>query len=318
MVLLRAKRGRSVMMGVGSHTPAFGIEEAGDFLLQGAGVRGQDFLMDIALHTKQISCGYGTRPVLHDVTFDLHRGEILGVLGPNGSGKSTLIRALTRILPLESGWVSLYGQDITTISLKKIARTVAVIPQNGEFPFAFSALEVVLMGRTPHLGRFQRETQRDLSIALEAMERADAIQFKDRPMHELSGGERQRVIIARALAQEPTVLLLDEPTNHLDLNHQIDAFDLLDHLCKVDHLAVLCVLHDLNLAAEYCTRLLMIHEGRVFATGPPSEILTAQHIKEVFGATVAVTHSPYTGSPQVFIIPRKSVQDDEYRMMNDG
>ncbi|MBI4552607.1 MAG: heme ABC transporter ATP-binding protein [Candidatus Latescibacteria bacterium] len=268
--------------------------------------------MDIALRADSISCGYGTRPVLHEVTFDLHRGEMLGVLGPNGSGKSTLIRALTKTLPLESGRVLLYGQEVTTLSLKKMARTVAVISQNGEIPFAFTALDVVLMGRTPHLGRFQRETRRDLDIALEAMRRADAIQFKDRVIHELSGGERQRVIIARALAQEPTVLLLDEPTSHLDLSHQIEAFDLLDHLCKADHLAVLCVLHDLNLAAEYCSRLMIIHQGRVFATGSPSDILTAEHIKDVYGATVAVTESPYTGAPQVLIMPRKNFRKETH------
>ena len=262
--------------------------------------------MDIALHADHLSCGYGPRLVLRDVSFDLYRGEMLGVIGPNGSGKSTLIRALTRILPLESGKVSLYEQDITSLALKKLAQTVAVIPQQAEIPFKFSALDIVLMGRTPHLGRFQRESIHDRTIALEAMARTDSLQFQDRPLHELSGGERQRVIIARALAQQPTVLLLDEPTSYLDLNHQIEVFDLLEHLCATDHLAVLCVSHDLNLAAEYCNRLMMINEGRVFATGVPDDILTARYIKDVFDASVTVIRSPHTGAPQIVLMPRNT------------
>ncbi len=262
--------------------------------------------MDIAVRAHSLTCGYGDQPVLKGVSFDLHRGEILGVIGPNGSGKSTLIRALTQILPLESGRIDLYGQDITGMSLRELARSVAVIPQQAEVPFAFSALDVVLMGRTPHLGRFQMESLDDLAIAQDALARTDALQFKDRSLQELSGGERQRVIIARALAQQPTVLLLDEPTSYLDLNHQIEVFDLLEHLCATDHLAVLCVSHDLNLAAEYCDRLMMINQGQVFATGTPNEILTTEYIKEVFQAEVSVINSPQTGAPQVVLISRNS------------
>ena len=262
--------------------------------------------MDIAVRAHNLTCGYGDQPVLKEVSFDLHRGEILGVIGPNGSGKSTLIRALTQILPLGSGRIDLYGQDIMGMSMRELARSVAVIPQQAEIPFAFSALDVVLMGRTPHLGRFHMEGLEDLTIAQDALARTDALQFKDRSLQELSGGERQRVIIARALAQQPTVLLLDEPTSYLDLNHQIEVFDLLEHLCATDHLAVLCVSHDLNLAAEYCNRLMMISQGQVFATGTPNEILTTEYIKEVFQAEVSVINSPQTGAPQVILVSRNS------------
>jgi iron complex transport system ATP-binding protein len=261
-------------------------------------------MMDTAIRVEHMSCGYEEQPVLRDVSFDLHRGEMLGVIGPNGSGKSTLIRALTRILPLMSGRITLYGQDLAAYSMRRLAQTVAVIPQQAAIPFAFSALELVLMGRTPHLKRFQQERPEDLTIAMEAMKRTDCLQFRDRFIHELSGGERQRVIIARALAQQPGILLLDEPTSYLDLNHQIEVFDLLHHLCEHDHMAMLCVSHDLNLAAEYCSRLLMINRGRVFATGLPDAILTGPHIKEVFGADVTVIQSPYTGSPQIVPKPR--------------
>ena len=259
--------------------------------------------MDTALHVDHIACGYDHRPVLEEVAFQLHQGDMLGVIGPNGSGKSTLIRALTGILPLRTGRVELYGQDLASCSARHISQKIAVIPQQAVIPFAFSSLDIVLMGRTPHLKRFQRERPEDIHIALEAMRRTDCFEFRDRPVQELSGGEQQRVIIARALAQQPAILLLDEPTAFLDLNHQVEIFDLLRYLCVHDHLAVLCVTHDLNLAAEYCTRLIMLHEGRVFAEGTPEVILTDTHIKEVFGTDVAIIQSPYSGSPQIVLKP---------------
>ncbi|MBM3263792.1 MAG: heme ABC transporter ATP-binding protein [candidate division Zixibacteria bacterium] len=263
--------------------------------------------MDIVLSADQVSCGYEERLVLERISFDLHRGEMLGVIGPNGSGKSTLIRALTRILSLESGSVWVGSEDITSFSLRRLAQTIAVIPQQANIPFAFSAFELVMMGRLPHLKRFRRERPEDVDIVWEAMRRTDCLQFCDRPIYELSGGERQRVIIARALAQQPGILLLDEPTSYLDLNHQIEVFDLLRHLCAHDGMAMLCVSHDLNLAAEYCDRLMMIDKGRVFAVGTPEEILTGPHIQEVFGAEVTVIRSPNTGSPQIILNPRHAV-----------
>lgn len=260
--------------------------------------------MDSAVTVEHLSCGYGDRRVLTDISFRLETCEMLGVIGPNGSGKSTLIRALTRILPLQSGEIAYYGMDIGSYSLKRLAQTVAVIPQQASIPFAFTAFELTLLGRMPHLTRFQRERPEDIEIALDAMRRTDCLQFRDRPIHELSGGERQRVIIARALAQQPGVLLLDEPTSYLDLNHQIEIFDLLHTLCTTDRVAMLCVSHDLNLAAEYCNRLMMINHGSVVASGSPDEILTGAHIKQVFGADVSVYKNPNSGAPQIALKPR--------------
>lgn len=260
--------------------------------------------MDSAVTVEHLSCGYDDRLVLKDISFQVATGEMLGVIGPNGSGKSTLIRALTRILPLQNGRIDYYGKDIGSYSLKQLAQTVAVIPQQASIPFAFSAFELTLMGRMPHLTRFQRERPEDIEIALDAMRRTDCLQFRDRPIHELSGGERQRVIIARALAQQPGVLLLDEPTSYLDLNHQIEIFDLLHYLCNRDRMAMLCVSHDLNLAAEYCTRLMMVDQGSVVASGSPDEILTGPNIKQVFGADVSVYKSPNSGAPQIVLRPR--------------
>ena len=259
--------------------------------------------MDTAIKVETLSCGYDRRPVLEGLTFDLHQGEMLGVIGPNGSGKSTLIRALTRILPLSHGQIELYGRPLHHYTVREIARQIAVIPQLTPATFAFSSLELVMMGRTPHLKRFRKEGPEDREIALEAMRRTDCFLFRDRPIHELSGGERQRVIIARALAQQPSILLLDEPTSFLDLNHQVEVFDLLRHVCASDGLAVLCVSHDLNLSSEYCHRLLMLKDGRTYAEGPPEDILTHGHIKAVFETDVTVIKSPYSGSPQIILKP---------------
>ncbi len=256
-----------------------------------------------AISVEDLSCGYDRRPVLEGLSFDLHQGELLGVIGPNGSGKSTLIRALTRILPLSRGRIALYGTPLQDYTVREVAREVAVIPQQTPVTFAFSSLEVVMMGRTPHLKRFRREGPEDLAIALDAMGRTDCLAFRDRPIHELSGGERQRVIIARALAQQPSILLLDEPTSFLDLNHQVEIFDLLRHVCARDGLAVLCVSHDLNLSSEYCHRLMMLKEGRIYTDGPPEHILTRGHIKAVFETDVTVIKSPYSGSPQIILKP---------------
>ena len=259
--------------------------------------------METAIKAENLTCGYDQRTVLEDLTFVLHQGEMLGVIGPNGSGKSTLIRALTRILPLRRGSIELYGRPLEDYTVREIARQIAVIPQLTPVTFAFSSLDVVMMGRTPHLGRFQRAGPGDLDIALESMRRTDSLSFRDRPIHELSGGERQRVIIARALAQQPSILLLDEPTSFLDLNHQVEVFDLLRHVCATDGLAVLCVSHDLNLSSEYCTRLMMLKDGRTYAEGPPERILTHRHIKAVFETDVTVIQSPYSGSPQIILKP---------------
>ena len=259
--------------------------------------------MDTVIKVENISCGYDQRPVLKNLNFSLGGGEMLGIMGPNGSGKSTLIRALTGILQLSKGRIKLYGKAIEEYSVREIAQQIAVIPQQTPITFSFSSLDLVLMGRTPYLRRFQGESSKDLEIALEAMQRTDSISFRDRPIHELSGGERQRVIIARALAQQPSILLLDEPTSFLDLNHQVEIFDLLRRLCDNDGLTVLCVSHDLNLSSEYCSRLIMLKNGYTYVEGTPEMILTHEHIKAVFETDVTIIKSPYSGAPQVILKP---------------
>jgi iron complex transport system ATP-binding protein len=251
-----------------------------------------------------VTCGYDGRKVLQGVDLALPQGDFLGVLGPNGSGKSTLVKALSGVLPLESGEVRLFGRPLSTLSRREIARRLAVVPQSTSLFFSFSVLDIVLMGRTPHLSRWRSEQRTDYDIARQALERVDALHLQDRPVTELSSGERQRVFIARALAQEPEILLLDEPTTYLDINHQLEIFEFLRQLNEEQHLTLLCVSHDLNLAAEYCRRLLLLHEGRVFAQGPPEQILTAEHLAAVYHVALDVHPNPLSGRPQVSIAPR--------------
>ena len=242
--------------------------------------------------------------MLKDVSFALEPGGFLGVIGPNGSGKSTLVRAMTRLLPLRAGRVGILGTELTRLSRRQLARDVAVVPQRSHIPFKFTVEQVVWMGRSPHLGRLRPAAGRDVAAVTNALEGADVAGLRSRFVDELSGGEFQRVIIARALAQEPKVLLLDEPTSHLDINHTADIFDLLRRLNREQALTVMCISHDLNAAALYAQRLLLMANGQVLAEGPPDQIITETNIRMAYGATTIVRKSPAADRPQVSLVPR--------------
>ncbi len=201
------------------------------------------------LDIRSISVNYGAIKVLEDVSFIAEKGECIGIIGPNGSGKSTLLKTLSKILKPSSGKVVLCDKELERYSAKELAKNMAVVPQDTNIDFDFTCLEVVLMGRNPHMKRFELEGKKDMDIARESMVLTNTWHLRERPLTEISGGERQRVIIARALAQEPSVLLLDEPVSHLDINHQIEILDLVERLKKERGLVVIVVLHDLNLAA---------------------------------------------------------------------
>jgi len=247
---------------------------------------------------------YGERVALRDVSLSLAKGELLGVVGPNASGKSSLIRAITNVVTPQHGEVRLDGSPVRRLSQREMAQRVAVVPQNPSLPEAFTALEVVLMGRTPHLGLLQSERRADWAAVRRALEQTDAWHLVDRRIGELSGGERQRVVVARALAQETPLLLLDEPTAHLDVGHQATVLELVLRLCRSDGAdscpkAVLAVVHDLTLAAQYCDRLAMLSEGRLVALGSPQEVLAPQVLASVYHTQVSVFPHPLTGRPVV-------------------
>jgi iron complex transport system ATP-binding protein len=237
------------------------------------------------------------------VTFSIDARELVGLLGPNGSGKTTLLKAISRALRPKVGAVYLNEEEVYRMKGREVAKNVAVVPQVGGVGFDLTALDVVLMGRHPHLGRFELEGERDLAVAREAMKMTKVWHLAERRVSELSGGERQRVMIARALAQEPKVLLLDEPTTHLDINCQLEIMDLLREVCVKRGIAALAVLHDLNLASCYCDRLMLMKEGRIVAAGSVEEVLTSKNVREVFGVDVLVKRHPATGAPYVVPLP---------------
>jgi iron complex transport system ATP-binding protein len=250
-----------------------------------------------ALDVRGLSVAYGPRQALRDVSLVLPEGQLLGLVGPNGSGKTTLIRAVSGVVAPQDGRIRLDGADALGLSAREMALRVAVVPQNPHLPPAFTALELVLMGRTPHLRLLQGEGQADLEAARRAMLATETWELAERRVGELSGGERQRVLVARALAQETPLLLLDEPTAHLDIGHQAATLRLMAQLCRSEGKAVLAAVHDLTLAGQFCHRLVMLHQGRVVAEGSPRAVLTPERLRQVYGASVHVLPHPLTGRP---------------------
>ena len=260
--------------------------------------------MTALLTVKNVQFSYDSRPVLKGASFELESGAMVGLIGPNGSGKSTVIKLLSKVLRPTEGAVLFRGQDIDRMSPAELARHAAVVPQHPTVAFSFTGLETVIAGRYPHIGRFGFETERDLEIARHAMALTDTIHLCDRRIEEMSGGEKQRVFLARAIAQEPELLLLDEPTTHLDINHQIEIMDMIRKLHSDKNLTVLSVTHDLNLAAEYFETLLLLSEGTLVMHGAPSQAITEEVIRRVYGANVVVGKNPKTGAPHLALVPR--------------
>ncbi len=255
----------------------------------------------IKIETENVSLAYGRNVVMRDLTFQVSPGEMVGLIGPNGSGKSTVIKALSHIIRPYSGKILIDGKNISQIPRGELARLLGVVPQMPLLPSSFTAFEIVLMGRNPHLGLFQYESAGDMEITWQAMGRTATQPLADRRIGELSGGEIQRIVIARLLAQEPKSILLDEPTANLDINHQVEILDLIKTLCLENNLAVLITLHDLNLASQYCDRLILVNKGQVHSQGTPTEVINSKNIKEVYGADNCVYTHPANGLPTVLL-----------------
>jgi len=255
-----------------------------------------------------VECYYGSVKVLENVSFTIGSGELVGLLGPNGSGKTTLLKAISGALRPKAGAVYLNEAEIFGMKSREVARNIAVVPQNTDVNFDFTALDIVLMGRHPRLSRFKLEGEKDLTVAKNAMELTNTWHLAERRISELSGGERQRVIIARALAQEPKVLLLDEPTTHLDINSQLEIMDLLKELCIQRGLILLTVFHDFNLAARYCDAIILLNKGKIVSIGRVDEALTSENIKKVFQVDAVVKKHPLTNSLYVIPLPLRWVK----------
>jgi iron complex transport system ATP-binding protein len=230
---------------------------------------------------------------------DVQASEVLALIGPNGSGKSTLIRAVSGVVPVESGRVEVGGRAVSELSVMERARYLSVVPQARNMPPAFSVYELVLLGRTPYLGWLGRAGEKDHERVRYALERTQLTALAERMVGELSGGEQQRVLLARALAQDTPVLLLDEPTTHLDLQHREALVHLVRELARARQLAVLMVLHDLNLASLYADRVSLLVDGEMQATGTPGEVLTEATLSRVYNVPVHVIPHPEYGNPLI-------------------
>ncbi len=242
---------------------------------------------------------YGKRRVLKGVSLNVESGEVLALIGPNGSGKSTLIRAVSGVVPIESGSIRVDGKSLSQLSTIERARYLSVVPQARNMPPAFSVYESILLGRTPYLGWLGRAGEHDHERVRYALQRTKMDALADRMVGELSGGEQQRVLLARALAQDTPVMLLDEPTTHLDLQHREGLVHLVRELAKSRNLAVLMVLHDLNMASLYADRVSLLVDGAIEASGVPEDVLTAETLSRVYNVPVHVIPHPEYGNPLI-------------------
>jgi iron complex transport system ATP-binding protein len=251
------------------------------------------------IEVDSISFRYHEDWVLQDVSFRVEKGEFVGVIGPNGSGKTTLLKILYRLLSPQKGEILFELVSMKKMDRTDIAKRIAVVAQETHLLFPFSVLETVLMGRSPYLGHLMFESEKDLEIVKKAMEWTNILPFSERPMDELSGGERKRVFIARALAQEPEVILLDEPTANLDIHHQIDFLDLILTLNREKGLTIVMASHDMNIASEFCDRLILLQGGRIYKIGTPEEVITQENIESVYGCEVWIDQNPISGMPRI-------------------
>jgi iron complex transport system ATP-binding protein len=251
------------------------------------------------LKIENLSVWYGPRRVLHGVSLQVNSGEVVALIGPNGAGKSTLVRAVSGVVTPQGGRVRTNGDDLLALPPVRRARFLAVVPQAVSLPPAFTVWETVLMGRTPYLNFLGQASEKDAQIARRALEKVDALDLAERRIGELSGGEQQRALLARALAQATPILLLDEPTSNLDLHFQVGFMETVRALAHEEDLAVLIALHDLNLAARYADRAVLMVDGEIKAAGTPRQVLTPELISEAYHLPVQVVSHPFADVPLV-------------------
>lgn len=251
-----------------------------------------------------ITLTYGQEPVVEQVSFNIPSGQFVAVLGPNGSGKSTLLRALCRLHRPQEGSIYFAGRDLRHWGHRELARKMAFVRQSSTVAFDFTVEELVMLGRMPYLRRFQAETEHDYALVRHYLQLTGLWPLRQRGLHSLSGGELQRAFLCQALVQEPQLLLLDEPTNHLDINHQLEILDLIASLNREQNITVIAVLHDLNLAALYAERLLVLKAGRLLADGSPGDVLRSDLVQQTYGCAVSILAHPVSNRPQVLLLPQ--------------
>jgi iron complex transport system ATP-binding protein len=261
--------------------------------------------MNAAIKTTGLSHSFGSNRVLENLSFTVPKGDFFIIIGPNGSGKTTLLKIIAGLLKHQSGQLEILGRSADDYSRRKLAQTVSVVSQITSVDFPFTAREIVLMGRTPYMGLLGVEDQNDFKIADRSIHFTGIDHIAHREVGQLSGGEQQRVFIARAVCQEPDLILLDEPTASLDLAHQVRVMDLMEKLKEENGTTIVMVSHDLNLAAMYGDRLLLLNQGQIECQGRPADVLTYRTLENVYQCTLLVDQSPLGKFPRVTVVPEK-------------
>ena len=254
------------------------------------------------IKVESLHARYGELEVLKDVSFRVHSGEMIGILGPNGSGKSTLLLTISGLIPIHSGTISLDGKEIRSLQGKDRAKLVSSVPQEAKITFPFQCLTVVLMGRYPYLKGWGDYSKSDLKVATSVMQQTNTLYLAQRRIDQVSGGESQMICISRAFAQETDILLLDEATSNLDANRKIKVFDILKEKNK-QGCTLLCVMHDLNLAALYCRRLIFLKEGSIVSDGPTEEVFNDVNLSKIYETAIKVSKHPVMQTPQAHFVP---------------
>ncbi len=258
------------------------------------------------LSLRDVNFRYDGAAVLRKIDCDIRRGEFVGIIGPNGSGKSTLLKIVSGFLKTGTGEVRLLGEKIDECDTSELAKMVAVLPQSIDVPFSYTGEEFIRMGRYPHQSRWRSRSGTYDPVVSSVLEMLGIEHLRNREVNSLSEGERQNIFIAQCLAQDPVLLLLDEPVSHLDIRHQMHVLEILENLNR-DGLTILMAIHDLNLAAQFCSRLILLSQGSIYADGPPEEVLTYQNLESVYQTIVVVRENPLTSKPFVIPVPRKYV-----------
>lgn len=256
------------------------------------------------LSVENLHFSYGKNEVLKGVSMDFYNGTFYGIIGPNGCGKSTLLKNLYGYFSPSEGQVSIYEKDISRMKAKKRAKYIAYVPQETNTGFDFTVYDVIAMGRTPYHTPFSAMSAEDNDKIIEAMEETSTLNLKDKNINELSGGEKQRTILARAFAQDSEIILMDEPVSMLDINHQVEIMDLARSLADKNNKTIICVLHDLNLAAQYAQHIFLMSDGHLIKSGMPDEVLTKEIITDVYHVPVRVDNDPESGLKTVVPLSR--------------
>ena len=264
--------------------------------------------METVITVNDLSAGYQNKSILNNVSFSVKRGEMIGIIGPNGAGKSTLLKTIRGLLPKQKGSIVLFETDIDALSERDFARNVAYLQQHVDVSFGYTGKELVMAGRYPYLEWWQGESADDATIVRQCMEYTGVWDLADTSVEQVSGGQKQRILLAKVLAQKTPILFLDEPTTGLDIVYQEEIFRFCETLCKAGK-TVIMVAHELNLAAKFCNRLLLVANGGILADGSPEEVLDAGHLSIAYNVPVKVIKNPNSGGIEITTLPSRAEEE---------